>query len=89
MCCVVLGSSQNKKQYSQQFPQSTPILAGFCLAQKKDTPAAKYKVPEVPRGYRPKASIAQASSLPKIYGKLDKTVRGLLLGETQRGSSLG
>ena len=76
---LILESSKSK--YPETFSYSTPALQGFCLAQKKDKSTAKYKVPEVPRGYRPKAAIAKASSLPKIYGKLDNTVRGLLLGE--------
>lgn len=66
---------------------SSKILDGFCLAQKKDKPNDKYSVPDIPRGYRPKAAITGASQLPKMYGKLDKTLRALIIGESIQGKS--
>ena len=73
------------KQLQQLTYQSSAVLEGFCLAKKKDKPTEKYTVPELPRGYRPKAAITGVSELPKLYGKLDKTLRGLLIGESVKG----
>lgn len=66
---------------------SGATLEGFCIAKKQDKPCEKYTLPELPRGYRPKAAITGVSELPKLYGKLDKTLRGLLIGETAKGKS--
>ena len=77
----------DKVSGSSKIYQSSKILDGFCLAQKKDKSYPKYTVPSIPQGYRPKAAVTGVSQLPKLYGKLDKTLRGLIIGEAMQGNS--
>ncbi|XP_067933246.1 G patch domain-containing protein 1-like [Watersipora subatra] len=75
----------DKHSQSSKIYQSARILEGFCLAQKNDGAKESYTVPELPRGYRPCAAVTGVSQLPKLYGKLDKTLRGLIIGEAGQG----
>ena len=67
--------------------QSSKVLDGFCLALKTDKPNERYKIPDIPSGYKPQAAVTGVSQLPKLYGKLDKTLRGLIIGEAVQGRS--
>jgi len=68
--------------------QSATVLDGFCLAVKKDKTFEQYSVPQPPRAYRPKAAVTGASDLPKIYGKMDRALRALIIGESVKGDWL-
>lgn len=58
------------------------------MALKTDQLSDKYSIPELPRGYKPKSAIAGVSTLPKLYGRMDKTLRGLIIGGAGKGTEI-
>ena len=83
-----IGDFTGHERRQQAFPSSSRLLDGFCLAQKKDKMAEKYRAPALPKAYRPKCPIVAPSELPKLSGKLDRSVRALIIGESLPGNLL-